>query len=585
MVITKYYDFVIGVDNINRDGSNVRQFSVRVWESPAGESQAAETVSMPVKLQRNLNKLEKRDLDKRDIINLGEDLAELLLPSQARKLFISSLDKLQSDEGLRLRLMLDPVLANVPWEYLYIQDSIEKKENQDLADQETCIGFCALNPKISIVRHEPLPIGVKLNVAAKTRRLLAALASPQDEPPLDVAKERTNIESALKGIPGIESEFIENTTVELLNNKLISGADIFHFAGHGEFKQSALDSGGGYIVLLGEDGKSSRISAEQLAINLRDHGVQLVVLGACETGRRDEQNAWSGVVTSLMRAGIPATVAMQYKIKDENAIKFSQSFYKALALGYPLDQAVSSGRIAVFNYCESLKDEQQRQSLWRDWGVPVLYCRSKENFVLPAAMDDSQRETLADELKVGNNTAVMNNQSGGVTNSGIMKDSPIIQGHENVVQSGGKYNTYIRTASGPVATGDNPRIVNPRFGTVSNSSIGVAGEGVTIGDVIIGTEEPSKNDLRALFNSILDRVRRRPANPDVDNDEIIQNVERIRDEVLQGLQANLKKIERWLKFLEVAPDIQQAVVGILVQKGYRIPEALRQLAAKILRDE
>jgi CHAT domain len=411
MVITKYYDFVIGVDNINRDGSNVRQFSVRVWESPAGESQAAESVTIPVKLERNLNRLEKRDLDKRDIINLGEDLAELLLPNQARKLFVSSLDKLQPDEGLRLRLMLAPVLANIPWEYIYIHNSIEKKENQDLTDEESSIGFCALNPKISIVRHEPLPIGVKLNVAAKTRRLLAALASPQDEPPLDVAKERTNIESALIGIPGIESEFLENTTVELLNNKLIPGADIFHFAGHGEFKQSALDSGGGYIVLLGEDGKSSRISAELLAINLRDRGVQLVVLGACETGRRDEQNAWSGVVTSLMRAGIPATVAMQYKIKDENAIKFSQSFYKALAVGLPLDQAVSSGRIAVFNYCESLKEEQQRQSFWRDWGVPVLYCRSKENFVLPAAMDDSQRETLADDLEVGNNTAVLNDKT------------------------------------------------------------------------------------------------------------------------------------------------------------------------------
>lgn len=453
MVISKYYDFVIGVDNINRDGSNVGQLSVRVWESPAGESQAVETVSIPVKLQRSLNRLEKRDLDKRDIINLGEDLAELLLPNQARKLFISSLDKLQSDEGLRLRLMLDPSLANIPWEYLYIQDSIEKKENQDLTEQETSIGFCALNPKISIVRHEPLPVGVKLNVAAKTRRLLAALASPQDEPPLDVAKERTNIESALKGIPGIESEFIENTTVELLNDKLIPGADIFHFAGHGEFKQSALDSGGGYIVLLGEDGKSARISAEQFAINLRERGVQLVVLGACETGRRDEQNAWSGAVTSLMRAGIPAVVAMQYKIKDENAIKFSQNFYKALALGYPLDQAVSSGRIAVFNHCESVKDEQKRLSFWRDWGVPVLYCRSKENFVLPAPMDDSQRQTLADELKA------------------FEKSPKFLQV--------GTYNIILDKAEG-LAIGDGARVVKTEIkGNTSNSTIITSGGDVT----------------------------------------------------------------------------------------------------------
>jgi hypothetical protein len=52
--------------------------------------------------------------------------------------------------------------------------------------------------------------------------------------------------------------------------------------------------------------------------------------------------------------------------------------------------------------------------------------------------------------------------------------------------------------------------------------------------------------VRSLFNSILDRVRRLPADPDVGNDEILQDVERIRKEVLRGREANLKKIERWL---------------------------------------
>ena len=45
---------------------------------------------------------------------------------------------------------------------------------------------------------------------------------------------------------------------------------------------------------------------------------------------------------------------MQYKIWDESAIAFSQTFYKALAAGLSLDRAVSLGRIAVFNRCQNL---------------------------------------------------------------------------------------------------------------------------------------------------------------------------------------------------------------------------------------
>jgi hypothetical protein len=144
---------------------------------------------------------------------------------------------------------------------------------------------------------------------------------------------------------------------------------------------------------------------------LQSRGVQLVFLGACETGRRDEQNAWSGVVTNLMAAGIPAVIAMQYKIWDESAIEFSRTFYKALAAGLPLEQAVSLGRIAVFNQCGALKDEEQRQKYWRDWGVPVLYCRVRGNFVLPTIMTESQRKTLLDELQGGSDVVQNQNNS------------------------------------------------------------------------------------------------------------------------------------------------------------------------------
>jgi hypothetical protein len=566
MMVNKYCDFVIGIDNVRSDESGTKQFSVRVWESPAGESRVGEYVSIPPSLSTKLRQLENRNSDTRDIISLGEQIGDILLPEQARKLFINTLNGLQSEAGLRLRLKLDPSLASIPWEYLYIQDLTDKKD---------ITGFCALNPQISIVRHEPLPIAAKLNATTKARRLLVALASPEDEETLNITKERANIENALKDIPGIKYEFVPNATAKLLNDQLISGADIFHFAGHGKFKQSVFDTTGGYIILLDENGKSAPMPTEQLAINLRDRGVQLVVLGACETGRRDEKNVWSGVVTGLMAAGIPAAVAMQYKIWDESAIAFSRSFYKALAAGLPLDRTVSLGRIAVFNHCESVKDQQQRQKYWRDWGVPVLYCRTKENFVLPAIKDENQRQALVDELEAEKNFAFVQKNTQGVNFSGTANHSPIIVGSDNVVQKDGKYNVYIRSATGPVSAGDNSRAASTHIhGSAYNSTVTTAGGDVTV------TPQSSGIDIRTLFESVLDRVRKRPADPHVDITDIISYIDNIRNEIASGQKANLTKLGRWLKHLaEIAPDIHEPIIAILERPD--IDKEVRLLAADI----
>lgn len=544
MTITKYCDFVLVVDNAQSNESGIRQLSVRVSQSPAGESKSPDVVSIPLTLQGSLRRIEKRDSDIEKIIILGEKLGALLLPNQARELFINSLNGLHSDEGLRLRLKLEPSLASIPWEYLYIQVLSGGKRDST--------GFCALHPKISIVRHELVPIPVKVNTSPKARRLLVALASPQDEELLDMAKERANIESALKDIPGIKPDFLEGATAEGLIEQLIPGADIFHFAGHGKFKRSVLDTSSGYIVLLGEDGNSASMSAEQLAVNLRDRGVQLVVLGACETGRRDEQNVWDGVVAALIGAGIPAVVAMQYEIRDRSAIAFSRSFYKALAAGLPLDQAVSAGRLGVFNLCDSQRDEQKQKD-WRDWGVPVLYWRGEGNFILPAITDERQRQALVDELQAASDVAPVQSSSGGVNNSGTMRHSPIT-----------------------VVTGDNARTVSTHIGgSTYNSTITTAG-----GDVTITTPQTSSSAIRPLFDSILAEVRCLPAHPEGKIDEITKKVEAIRDEVARGQQANLSKLMHYLGYLAViAPDIREKVVTTLERPHPSIADSVRLLAA------
>jgi hypothetical protein len=432
------------------------------------------------------------------------------------------------------------------------------------------MGFCGLNPKISIVRHEQLSVEVKIDVNPKKRRLLVALVSPQDEELLRLDKERENINSALKDIPGIEPVYVQDATAQKLLDELLNGADIFHFAGHGKFKLSVLDDRGGYILLLGEDGKSEPMPAESLAVNLQDRGVQLVFLGACETGRRDGQNVWSGVAVALIATGIPAVLAMQYKIWDESAIAFSRTFYKALAAGLPLEQAVSSGRIAVFNRCNSLQDKQY----WRDWGVPVLYCRVRGNLVLPTIMNDNQRKTLLDEIQVGNDA--VQNQSGGVNNSGTMNHSPVIQGNDIVVQSGTKYAVNGRENKGSMATGDRARAVSTHIGgNAYNSTINTAG-----GDIMMSTPKSSSSDIKSLFDLILTEIHRLPAQQEGKINEISRKVEAIRDEVALGQQANLNKLMHYLGYLAViAPDIREKVVATLESPHPSITDSVRRIAA------
>jgi hypothetical protein len=169
--------------------------------------------------------------------------------------------------------------------------------------------------------------------------------------------------------------------VEKLEDALTREAHVFHFAGHGQFvgemgmTYGSL-SGKGFIVLLQDTTNRQPIlfPVERLALNLVGRGVRLAVLGACEAGRRDQVNTWTGIAPALIRAGIPAVVGMQYTIRDENAIAFSRRFYNALAAGQSIDAAVTDGRLAILNR----SDENER-----DWGVPVVYLRTDEGVLFP----------------------------------------------------------------------------------------------------------------------------------------------------------------------------------------------------------
>lgn len=335
-------------------------------------------------LEEGLVELEDGGIEEEeDLVAFGRALADRLLPDgEVRTKVTETLRNLGPDGGVRLRLLIrEPRLAQIPWEYTYLS----------VLGRDSTSDFLALHPKVSMVRHEPLPLPQASVIARDPDRLrlIAGFANAPGYAQLQLAKERRVVQKALKELPGDGASvdyqpFLENPSADTLRTALLGKADLFHFAGHGGFEQ-----GQGFIVLPSPDGeKAERLPADTLGKLLSGAGVRVTVLGACDTGRRDGSSPWAGVAPALAAENIPAVVAMQYKIRDDRAVKFARELYRGLVVGLSVDEAVYWGRLAVHD----------PDDISASWGIPVLYHRSADGLIFPHLT--SRPSTTADALRV-----------------------------------------------------------------------------------------------------------------------------------------------------------------------------------------
>lgn len=352
----------------------------RVIASPAGEQRDADAlaVAFPLGLQERIKKLGRRALSFDELIELGESLAALLLPPPVREIYRLCLAKLSEDQGLRIRIRPHaPELAALPWEYVYLSrpDVPPGRKGPE--------GFLALDRKLSLVRYEiagqtPTPIQPLEHYDIRVIALLAEVDDPAFAP-LDLDREELNLRQALEGTAGIDARFLRPGARAQLEEMLAEDAQVFHFSGHGEVttamgEEPGTMEGAGQLVLSGDGHRPDPLDAGSLALELKNKGIRLVVLNACEAAGRDPVTPWSGVASTLAQQGIPAVVGMQYTIKDGSAIAFSRRFYRALANGDSIDTAVSEGRLGILGRGGGEE---------RDWGVPVLYLRGTRSVLFP----------------------------------------------------------------------------------------------------------------------------------------------------------------------------------------------------------
>ncbi len=321
-------------------------YELRVLDSPAHESARPSPASAAIRgeVADGLAALRGLMLDREGLRALGIALMDWLFPAPIMELYRASLARLGPDEGLRVRLRIEPPeLHELPWECCY--------------DAETG-GFIALDPRTPVVRYLAGPFD-RQKLSGTALSVLVAIASPRGYPELQAGTEYARIEDALDALGGRVEVGRVTATIDALQDALRHGPRTLHFVGHGGFDPAL----GGVLVLEDPQGEADAVDAEVVAALLRGSSVRLAVLNACESARTDPTETFAGIAPRLVQAGLPAVVAMQTALPDDAALHFTRAFYAAVADGWPVDAAVTAGRQAIFAHAAGRPD----------WVVPVLY--------------------------------------------------------------------------------------------------------------------------------------------------------------------------------------------------------------------
>jgi hypothetical protein len=347
-----YLDFCVHVQPRPSRSEKSYPLAVDAWSGVGSghlqlDAQGKDVVAIVKRLQDNR-------IQREDLVKLGTALWQAVFASpEVERRYAACQAEAGTTKGIRLKLDIEaPELMQLPWEYLY-----------DPGAQT----FPALSPRTPVTRytnprqHEPPPLSFEPPL-----RILLVSAQPGDQPRLDVDDERNQIVQAmdvLQTTGRVQIEALQHATVRSLQSMLRRNFHVLHYVGHGAYDER---SGNSMLVMEDEDGDTHAVSAAQLQYLLRDTTVRLTVLNACMTARGAAGRSIAG---ELMRAGLAATLAMQFAISESSATIFAGEFYRTLADGWPVDAAVAEGRKAVM-FATDLHA--------MDWGVPALFMRTHD---------------------------------------------------------------------------------------------------------------------------------------------------------------------------------------------------------------
>lgn len=270
-----------------------------------------------------------------EVADIGVELYEQLFPQQLRKLYWKIKELRESGKLKNLLIVSDEPW--IPWELVKPYDVIDGRDMED--------------------DH--------LAGAWPMSRWLAGVAAPSD----------LQIEAARLVVPMLDLEFVHKeiqyfdslaarqievappvtTRAEFLELAQNGGAQLFHFATHGDFNQTMVDESP--IVLQGDPLFPSDLSRRRAKGLRRER--PLIFLNICH-GARVGYNltGLGGWAQRLVdHVGVTAFVGALWEVHDELASRFSRLFYEELWAGKTLGDAFFSAR-------QQIRDTQRANPTW-----------------------------------------------------------------------------------------------------------------------------------------------------------------------------------------------------------------------------
>lgn len=300
----------------------------------------------------------------------GADLFDALFEDPDVRTLYELTRAAATDEGLRIRLVLDPSRPGMP--RLYDRDW-ERMVDSGRAERLACEGHVSIVRSL-VVRRPP-----RAFVPRRPLRILALFSGADD---LDLEAERNFLDGAAEG-PGLQVHWAEADDLDALEQLLRKAVDRgkpfhgLHLAGHGTRGLGIAEGGG--LLWEHEENPNHTVAGSHLSAVLRQFpDLQLVVLNACETADLPvgAGDPFAGVATALLKGGLPVVVAMRGPIRDDAAVSLTAAFYRRLEQGAVPEEALSAARWDVWLEAPE-RDE---------WARPILFQGAAEKRPFPPWM-------------------------------------------------------------------------------------------------------------------------------------------------------------------------------------------------------
>lgn len=322
-----------------------------------------------------------------NLVKWGRELHEAAMPVAHRENVMNAWAKIGDHAGRRFSVLVDvaldagapeadvntareaaTLLLGLPWELLHDGDKYL---------------FQGARPT-RVRRRLPNTKAFDVPVVATPIRILLVTARPEDDSCgyIDHRASALPLVEAMESLPGLVTlHVLSPPTLAALREELDRARDerkpyhVVHFDGHGVYDRTV--GLGGLCFEHPEDiaklekRRHVTVFTNELGRLLRNHRIPLVFLEACQTAQAEK--ASESVASELLNVGVASVVAMSHTLLVETARRFVEAFYKALAEGKRVGDAMLAGQ-------RQLKDDTFRGRIFgagelrlEDWFVPVLY--------------------------------------------------------------------------------------------------------------------------------------------------------------------------------------------------------------------